>query len=82
MNFGYGNLNAEPPLKEVACPLDIIIQFLTYANLNTSHKIETCALLCGREEESRFVISHLIIPRQEGHQDYCCMTDEIATFEA
>ena len=63
LNFGYGGGLMAEPLKELACPLDVIIQFLNNAAINTNHKIETCALLCGREEENRFLITHLIIPR-------------------
>lgn len=69
-------------LKKVTCPLDIIVEFLKIAHVNTSIKVETCALLCGREEADRFIISHLVVPRQEGHSDHCFMTDEIGLFEA
>ena len=64
------------------CPLDIVAAFLEIANLNTSIKVETCALLCGSEEADRYLISHLLVPRQEGAQDHCYMTDEIQLFEA
>jgi STAM-binding protein len=72
-----------PPsnLKAVHCPLDIIDKFLNLADLNTGIKIETCALLCGREESNRYLITHLLVPRQEGHQDHCFMTDEIEPLE-
>jgi STAM-binding protein len=62
--------------------MEIINDFLQIAKLNTEIKIETCAVLAGREEEGYFLISHLIVPRQEGAQDHCYMTDEIQMFEA
>ena len=57
--------SAAPPsnLRPVHCPLDVIDKFLEIANLNTGIKIETCALLCGREEADRYVITHLLVPR-------------------
>lgn len=44
--------------------------------------MESCALLCGREEENRFLITHLLIPKQKGQHDNCVMIDEISVFEA
>ena len=45
-------------------------------------KLETCAILAGTEDENQFVINTLIIPKQEGHQDHCFMTDDMSLFEA
>jgi len=74
------NLNG---LKEVVVPLDIVREFLRIAELNTSIKIETCAILAGKLINNRnYIVTTLIVPRQEGHQDRCYMTDELQLFEA
>jgi STAM-binding protein len=58
-------------------------KFLEIAALNTEIKIETCAILAGKMlNDSQYIITTLIVPRQEGEQDRCQMTDEISLFEA
>ena len=43
--------------------MDIVKAFLEIAKLNTSIKIETCALLCGVETADNYLITHLMVPR-------------------
>ena len=43
--------------------MEIIEKFLEIAKLNTDIKIETCAVLAGIEDEQKFVINTLIVPR-------------------
>ena len=64
------------------CNLNVISEFLKIAHLNTSIKIETCAILAGKLEGGKYIITTLIVPRQEGEQDRCHMTDEMQLFEA
>jgi STAM-binding protein len=58
------------------------MEFIRIANMNTSTKIETCAVLAGIEKDNTLIIDTLIIPKQEGHTDHCYMTDEVGMFEA
>lgn len=69
-------------LRKVLCPLEIIDSFIRLSQANTQSKLETCAILAGNEKSGELVIDTLIIPKQEGHQDHCFMTDEIELFEA
>ena len=71
-------------LRTVICPLEIVSNFLRLSQINTSAKIETCAILAGIEQDNKLVITTLILPPQTGQQDQCSMTDEgeIQLFEA
>lgn len=50
--------------------------------MNTQKKIETLALLTGKEVNGEYHITHLLIPQQTGKQDMCIMQDEMGLFEA
>lgn len=54
----------------------ITSQFASLAYANTSRNIETCAILAGRLVRGRFVISHLMVPKQSGTADSCCAESE------
>lgn len=54
----------------------ITSQFSSLAFSNTSRNIETCAILAGRLVRGRFVISHLMVPKQSGTSDSCCAENE------
>ena len=56
-------------------------EFIRRAQLNTQNKIETCGILAGKKRGESYVITTLIIPKQEGKQDMCHMTDEIELFQ-
>lgn len=68
-------------MKTVICPLEVVAEFLKVSNNMTSKKLETCAILAGEEKNGQLIINTLIVPKQEGHQDHCYMTDEIELFE-
>lgn len=68
-------------LLAVYCPVEIVEEFIRRAQLNTQNKIETCAILGGSKRGESYFITTLIIPKQEGKQDMCHMTDEIELFE-
>ena len=68
-------------MRQVLCPIEIVEDFIARAKVNTVNKLETCAILGGKERGGQLIITHLIIPQQQGHHDHCFMTDEIELFE-
>jgi len=65
----------------VICPIELVEDFIMRARANTVNKVETCAILAGIEQQGSLIVTHLIIPQQEGHSDHCYMTDEVELFE-
>ena len=43
---------------------------------NTLHHTETCGVLGGKDTGTVFVVTHLIIPKQQGTSDSCTAFDE------
>lgn len=64
------------PLRALSIPSSIISTFLSLAAANTRRDIETCGVLAGRLSHSRFTLTHLIVPKQEGTRDTCSMVGE------
>lgn len=48
-----------------------VFRFLSAAESNTRRDIETCGILCGIICNYRFVVTHVIIPRQTGTANSC-----------
>lgn len=44
------------------CPIEVVEEFIRRAQLNTQKKVETCAILAGREQSGMLIIDTLIIP--------------------
>ena len=47
---------------------------------NTMNNVETCGILCGKMVRDRFMITHVIIPRQKGSADGCIAEGEEEVF--
>jgi len=60
-------------LRTVAVPGDLIVKFLGIAKVNSDRGIETLGTLGGQLRNNKFMISHLLIPRQVGKSDSCTM---------
>jgi len=60
-------------LRSVAVPGDLIVRFLDIARVNSDRGIETLGTLGGQLRNNKFMISHLLIPRQVGKSDSCTM---------
>jgi proteasome lid subunit RPN8/RPN11 len=65
---------------------EILSDFMRLVHQNTARGIETCGVLTGKLESSehdsgRFIVTHLILPRQKGTQNTCEMTDEDSLFD-
>lgn len=69
------------PLRSVFLPADLKSDFLRVAQPNTSRKLETCGMLCGRLSLNAFFITHLVIPHQESTPDTCATTHEEILFD-
>ena len=71
-------------IRDVHISCALMDEFLRYAATNTSISIETCGILAGRlsADEGTFVISALIIPKQEGSTDTVQALAEEEIFEA
>jgi STAM-binding protein len=69
------------PLKTIFIPSSLHDSFLTIAQANTSKKLETCGILCGKLNRNAFFITHLLIPKQESTENTCQTLDEEAQFQ-
>ena len=68
-------------LRNIIQPSDLSQEFLRIAQNNTSRNIETCGILAGKLQQSVFVISHCIIPKQSGCSDTCTTEQEGELFD-
>lgn len=68
-------------LRNVVIPSDVSQEFLRIAQANTSRNIETCGILAGKLQQSVFVISHCIVPKQSGCSDTCTTEKEGELFD-
>jgi len=71
-------------IRDVHVSSALMDEFLRYAAANTRQSIETCGILAGSlsPETGQFVISTLIIPKQEGTTDTVQALAEEEIFEA
>jgi STAM-binding protein len=63
-------------LKTVNLPRECLQRFLSIAALNTSQNMETCGLLLGKDKETKYVVTTLLIPKQHATSDTCTMDEE------
>lgn len=68
-------------LRSVTVPTAFMKEFLTIAASNTARNIETCGILGGKLAKNKFVVSHLVIPKQSGTSDSCSMEGEEELWE-
>ena len=54
-------------------PGDLTDRFLAIARTNSDRGVETLGTLGGSLSNNRLIISHLLIPKQEGKSDSCTM---------
>ena len=62
-------------------PRDTLSRFIYIAALNTSQNRETCGLLLGRLKGDRYVVTTLLIPKQNSTSDTCAMEEEELVLE-
>jgi len=66
-------ISAPAGLRRVVVPSNLSEVFLAVAKQNSDRGLETLGTLGGNLCKNRFVISHLLIPRQVGKSDSCTM---------
>lgn len=66
----------EGELRPVIVPSATMERFLKLAQSNTAKNIETCGILAGKLASNRLVITHVIIPKQNGNSDSCTASNE------
>jgi len=67
------NISAPTGLRTVVVPSNLEEAFLSVAKVNSDRGVETLGTLGGHLSNNRFIISHLLIPKQEGKSDSCTM---------
>ncbi|CDR40828.1 CYFA0S05e04940g1_1 [Cyberlindnera fabianii] len=72
---------AGKPLKTVYLPTELQLKFLEVAQPNTTKRLETCGILCGKLSLNAFFITTLVIPEQESTENTCQTNDEEALFD-
>lgn len=65
-------------LRAIHLPTNVLADFYAFAQANTEANVETCAILCGRFDESTkdLWITHVLVPNQTATADTCVTTDE------
>ncbi|KAH3660252.1 hypothetical protein OGAPHI_007457 [Ogataea philodendri] len=77
VNFTEGG----SPLRTVFLPPKLVDEFLTIAKKNTSKKLETCGILCGKLNRNAFFINYLVIPEQDSTPNTCNTKNEEKLFD-
>lgn len=56
-------------------------KFLSLASKNTANNVETCGILAGRLAYNRLIVTHVIVPKQNGTPDSCNTMNEEEIFD-
>ncbi|KAJ6649929.1 STAM-binding protein-like A [Pseudolycoriella hygida] len=72
---------AEGNLRSVLIPKDTMFKFLLLAAKNTANNVETCGILAGRLAQNQLLITHVIVPKQNGTSDSCTTMNEEDIFD-
>ena len=68
-------------LLKVVIPSALTTSFVGHAQWNTKRNTETCGILAGRNNETRLIITHLVIAMQRGTADTCEAINEEEIFD-
>uniref|UniRef100_A0A1Y1JXA6 MPN domain-containing protein n=1 Tax=Photinus pyralis TaxID=7054 RepID=A0A1Y1JXA6_PHOPY len=71
----------KPGLRTVVIPSKVMTHFLTLSHKSTMNNIETCGILAGKLERNNLIITHVILPKQNGTSDSCTTMNEEEIFE-
>ncbi|XP_055851913.1 STAM-binding protein [Episyrphus balteatus] len=80
-NESSESLLASGSLRTVVIPHNTMSLFLSLASKNTANNVETCGILAGRLAHNRLLITHVIIPKQQGTADSCNTMKEEEIFD-
>lgn len=70
----------EGDMRPVIIPIATMERFLRLAQVNTVKNIETCGILAGKLASNKLIITHVIIPKQNGTSDSCTASNEEEIF--
>lgn len=68
-------------LRTVVIPQNTMEVFLQLAKGNTAKNVETCGILAGNLSQNRLLITHIILPQQQGTSDSCNTMHEEEIFD-
>ncbi|KAJ8978366.1 hypothetical protein NQ317_018598 [Molorchus minor] len=68
-------------LRRVVIPVKVMTLFQTMASINTCKNVETCGVLTGKLEKNELIITHMILPKQNGTSDSCSPMNEEEIFD-
>jgi STAM-binding protein len=68
-------------LRNVIVPSRLMGKFMNLAQRNTNQNIETCGILAGTINHGELIITHLLIPKQNGTADSCTTQNEEEIFD-
>ncbi|CDK29076.1 unnamed protein product [Kuraishia capsulata CBS 1993] len=68
------------PMRTIFLPSSLQSTFLKLAKKNTSRKLETCGMLCGKLSRNAYFVTHLIIPDQDCTPNTCTTKNEDKVF--
>lgn len=70
----------EGELRPIVVPSLAMERFLRLAQSNTAKNIETCGILAGKLASNKLIITHVIVPKQNGTADSCNASNEEEIF--
>lgn len=68
-------------LRDVVVPSRLMGKFMNLAQQNTNQNIETCGILAGTLNHGQLIITHLLVPKQNGTGDSCTTQNEEEIFD-
>lgn len=71
---------AQQQLNPLAFSPQMVSDFLQLARENSTNNKETCGILMGSMVANRYVITHVVLPKQVGTPDSCNTLDDLEVF--
>lgn len=71
----------EGGLRAVKIPDDTMMKFLDVVRPNTLRNVETCGILAGQLKYHQLLVTHVILPKQNGTSDSCNTMNEEEIFD-
>ncbi|XP_067011147.1 STAM-binding protein-like A [Anabrus simplex] len=75
------SMHSKVGLRNVLVPSRLMSKFMTLAQRNTELNIETCGILAGKLDHDQLIITHLLVPKQQGTPDSCSTQNEEEIFD-
>ncbi|XP_069680632.1 STAM-binding protein [Periplaneta americana] len=75
------SIHSKVGLRDVVIPSRLMGKFMNLAQRNTNQNIETCGILAGTLNHGQLIITHLLVPKQNGTADSCTTQNEEEIFD-